>query len=431
MPRAVLRATIQDVGASIAPERESFERLVAETAYRPLTATELRAELERQLAYQPEPSAEGLDELAGLLATWLSGDHDESAVAALADSFPHQPLVHFYGYAMRREAGDLDGAAASLAALGELDPHDPHAIQLAAALAGTTVAVMSLEERLANIAKVGTTPLLLNPYQLAVGAVYDVIRDRETARVLDVGVGSGAQLGELLAVLGTHEHRVRRLELVGLDFVDEFLERAGERIAATAAPEGTKVVWTPVHGRIEELDEAQVREIHGTSGVTAVNASISLHEVPGERKLTALRNVHRVSPEHVFLAEWNYCLENTLPPTSVDFMVQIRSASAAFVAALTERYPHGEARAFVRDWLSQGSGQMTCPAAERQECFLHVASWRALLEQAGFRIAPVADEWIAHAESGHRASVEGDGTWIATCSYGGWAPIVLQHAVPA
>jgi hypothetical protein len=186
-----------------------------------------------------------------------------------------------------------------------------------------------------------------------------------------------------------------------------------------------------VHGRIEELDEAQVREIHGTSGVTAVNASISLHEVPGERKLTALRNIRRVSPEHVFLAEWNYCLENTLPPTSVEFVLQVRSAASAFVAALTERYPHAEARAFVRDWLSQGSGQVVCPAAERQECFLHVASWRALLEQAGFRVAPVEEAWLAHAESGDRASVEDDGAWIATSRYDGWAPIALQHAVPA
>jgi hypothetical protein len=196
------------------------------------------------------------------------------------------------------------------------------------------------------------------------------------------------------------------------------------------APEGTEVVYVPVRGRIEELDEAQVREISGTAGLDAANATIALHEVPGERKLAALRNLRRVAPAHLVIAEWNYCLENTLPETSVEFLFNVRSASAGFVSALTERYPHDEARAVVRDWLSQGGGQITCPAEARQECFLHVASWRALLEQSGFRTAPVAERWLAYAEYGDRASVEDDGTWIATSGDGGWPPIALLHAVP-
>jgi SAM-dependent methyltransferase len=256
---------------------------------------------------------------------------------------------------MRRKAGDIDAARESLAALRVLDPDDPLAVQLDAGPDGEPVPAVSGEARLANIAKLAATPLLRNPYQLAVGAIFETIRDLEVARVLDVGVGSGAQLAELLGLLREHEHRLRRLELVGLDFVDEFLQRAAQRVADAPAPLNTEVVFVPVMGRIEALQDPQLGQIAGSSGLDAANATIALHEVPGERKLAALRNLRRIAPGHLLIAEWNYCLENTLPETSLEFILNARHAASDSVAALTERHTHQEARHVVRDWLSRAA----------------------------------------------------------------------------
>jgi SAM-dependent methyltransferase len=380
----------------------------------------VRRELQRQLAFQSDADEGGLDELAAQLAAWFGGGaRGLDAVVRLASAWPRQPLVQLYAFALRREVGDPD-AGASLAALRALDPGDPIAAQLAA---GHVVAA-SEAERLANIAKLATTALLRNPYQLATGAIFELIRDREVARVLDVGVGSGAQLAELLALVHAHAHRLRRLELVGLDFMDEFLEQAGARIVAAGAPAGVEVAYVPVRGRVEELDEAQVHEI---GRLDAANATIALHEVPGERKLDALRNLERLAPAHLLLAEWNYHLENTLATERAAFLFGVRSVAADWAAALRGRHSHEEARAVVRDWLSQGGGQLLVAAEARQECFLPVASWRALLERSGFRIAPAEERWLAHADLGG-ASVEG--TWIATSRRDGHAPIALLHAVP-
>jgi SAM-dependent methyltransferase len=380
----------------------------------------VRRELGRQLAFQAVADEGGIDELATLLAGWFGGRaRDLDAVVRLASAWPRQPLVQLYAFALRREAGEAD-AGASLAALLELDPGDPIGIQLAA---GHVVAA-SETERLANIAKLATTALLRNPYQLATGAIFELIRDREVARVLDVGVGSGAQLAELLALVRVHEHRLRRLELVGLDFMDEFLEQASARIAAAEAPAGVEVVFVPIRGRVEELDHTPVREV---GRLDAANATIALHEVPGERKLAALSNLRRLAPAHLLLAEWNYNLENTLPTGSAAFLYGVRSVAADWAAALRGRYSHEQARAVVRDWLSQGGGQLLVPAEARQECFLPVAAWRELLEGTGFRVAPVDEHWLRHAELGG-ARVEGD--WIATSRRRGHAPIALLHAVP-
>jgi GRAS domain family len=405
--------------------------MVADTAFRPRSPEAIRTELRRQIGFQPQPIDDGLDELGMLLARWLGGERDLEAVSGLSSAYPAQPLVQFYALAMQRDAGDAGAARETVAALLALDPDDPLAAQLAAALGGQRISVVGKEARLSNIAKLAATPLLRNAYQLSVGAIFESIRDLDVARVLDVGVGSGAQLAELLGLLGQHENRLRRLELVGLDFVDEFLECAGQRVAdMRAAPSGIEVVYIPVRGRIEALDDRQVLQITGDSGLAAANATIALHEVPGERKLAALRNLRRVAPAHLLISEWNYCLENTLAETSVEFLLNARHAAADLAAALGERYPYEEAREAVRDWLSQGVGQLTCPAEERQECFLNVASWQALLGPAGFHTAPCEHSWLAYAEHGDRACIEDDGRWIAASRYSGWPPIALIHALP-
>jgi hypothetical protein len=107
---------------AVESERRWFERTVAETAHRPSTRDAIGVELDRQLAFQPNPHQGGLDELAGQVARWLDGERRPGPVAALTARYPAQPLVHYYSYAMRREAGDFVAARQSIVALLTLDP---------------------------------------------------------------------------------------------------------------------------------------------------------------------------------------------------------------------------------------------------------------------------------------------------------------------
>ena len=415
-------------------DRALFEQLLAGTAKRPLTNDEIAAELERQTLYHPERDRSGLDELAELLRRrFADGDlRLEEEIQELERAFARQPLVHLYGFALRREAGSEAAARRSLIALMEADPGDPMAVVFDASLRSQTVVSASEEARMANIAKFATTPLLKNPYSLAVGVLFEAIREREKARVLDVGVGSGAQMQALLAVLDRLRHKIGRLEIVGLDLMPEFLVQAGERIAVAAAALAPKVevVYQPVEGRIEALDASTIRSITGR-GLDAANATIALHEVAGESKLAALSHLRRMAPGQLVVAEWNYCLENVLSQLSTEFVFNVRGVAAAMVAALRERYPIEESRAVVRDWLSQGAGQLTCPREQRQECFLDVTTWKALLEHCGFTVLPVDQHWCEHAaEPGHN-SVADEGWYLMTSDYGGATPIALLVASPS
>jgi hypothetical protein len=415
-----------------ADDRATFERLVGRTASRPADAEAIRAELERQSAWELEPAPEGLDELAAVLARRFAGDGDgvEQALDELERAFPASPPVRLYGFALRREAGDDAGARASLNALLDADPGDPMATFLHEDLRSRPVVSASEDKRLANIAKIAATPLLSNPYSLGVGVVFDAIRGREHARVLDVGIGSGAQMAALLELLRRRDHRLQRLEIVGLDLRAESLALAGGRIADAAQALGgaTDVTYEAVEGRFEALDEPAFGAIAGR-GLDAANATIALHEVPGESKLAALRALRRLEPARLVISEWNFCLENVLSETSTEFVFNVRSASAAMIAALRERHTIDEARAFVRDWLSQGDGQLTCPAGERQECFLPVAGWQALLEHCGFDVEPADPAWLSYATHPEDATVAG--SHIETSHHAGAAPIALLAATPS
>lgn len=412
--------------------RATFVDLVTATSHRPGTHEAVFAELKGQLAYELEPSEEGLDELAALLLPRLAGYRTPPTgdIARLHVAFARQPLWHLYGFALRREVGDHEAARHSLDRLLAIDPSDPMAVYLDAHLRGEEVVAATEEVRLANIAKFAATPLLKNPYELAVGAIFEAIRERERARVLDVGIGGGAQMSALIGLLARHPHAVRRLEIVGLDFMPDFLAAAGQRIAkaAESLAGAVEVTYQPIDAHVERLDEPTCLAIVG-AGLHAANATIALHEVPGERKLAALRGLRRLSPGLLVIAEWNYCLENLMPETSTEFVFNIRRVAAAMVAALRERHPLQEARAVVRDWLSQAGGQLTCAADRRQECFLDVASWRALLEHSGFKVVPVEDAWLDHAEHARQAAIASEGWYIETSRYASGVPIALLAAV--
>jgi ubiquinone/menaquinone biosynthesis C-methylase UbiE len=421
------------VGRGAASDRSTFEQLVSSTAWRPESAGAVHAELERQKRYQPRATSDGLQELAALLARRFAGDGSDSAAAVdeLTRAYSAQPLVHLYAFALHREAGDERSARASLDALLVADPDDPIAVYFDGFLRSRSVTPAPEDVRLANIARFATTPLLKNPYSLAVGLMFEAIREREQARVLDIGVGGGAQMAGLVGLLGALPHRVRRLEIVGLDFNPVFLARAEERIAATANALGgrVEVAYRPVEGRVEALDPSTCEEV-SDGGLDAANASIALHEVPGESKLAALSNVRRIAPARFVIAEWNYCLENVLPETSVEFVFNVRRVAAAMVASLAEDYSLEQGRAAVRDWLSQGAGQLTCPSEERQECFLDVGTWKALLEHSGFDVVSPEQRWLEHAAEPSQAAIADEGWYVRTSNYAGATPIALLVGAP-
>lgn len=371
--------------------RQDFEKLVARSAYRPTDAAAVLVHLERQLAYEAQRRSDGLADLAVALVPALHGAVEEALpeLERVARANRSQPLCQLYLFAAQLETGEQEHADDALAAWQLADPSDPMAELLATTRAGQPIPATSEDTRLANLAKFASTPLLSNPYRLAVDCMFEAIHERETTRVLDVGVGSGAQMAALLDLLTVRSHSVRRIEILGLDLVPRFLDTAGKTIRARAGQltGSVQVAYRPILGRVESLDQATFEGIQADGPLDVVNATIALHEVAGEAKVDALQALRRFAPRHLVIAEWNYCLENTLAQTTVEFFFNIRRFLTDMVDALHTAHSHSEARAVAKDWMSMAAGQLTCPAAQRQECFLDASTWTKLLDHAGFLVA--------------------------------------------
>lgn len=416
-------------------DQGTFEQLISMTAWRPHTLSEVRAELERQAGFHPTPVRDGLDELADVVFAALAGrldiDRAEGTLSRLCLHFPHQPLCHFYQSAARWQMGNLEKALASLEHHVRLDPKDPIVEMLRLHFQGQPIPGITEEIRLANIRKFAATPLLKNPYLLAVGAIFETIRDRERARVMDVGVGSGAQMVELLGLIKNRPNNLKRLELIGLDFVEGFLKTAAHSIATKAQELAgqTSVSFRSLRGYIERLEGPVFQEVMAEGDLDAVNATITLHEIPGEQKTAALRNLRQLNPRRVVIVEWNYMMENVLPESSLEFLFNVRKAAAEWVAAMREHYAFEEARATIRDILGQAGGQVTSPAARRQECYLPVTCWRALAHACGFDVVTPDASLLQYADQPGMAEII-DGWYLAAYRQAGAVPIAMIQLVP-
>ena len=415
-------------------DRGAFERLVRNTAYRPVTAEAVLGELAFQTLFYRNPNQDGLEELAEGLVPAFSGRLPEARnrLSHLAREHHEQPLCHYYLFAVHCQSEDLAAAVESLARVTELHPEDPVVDILRTHFEGKTTPQTSDDVRLAYIRKFAGTAILRNAYQLAVAAVFETIRDTDHARVLDIGIGGGAQMSELLSLLERREHRVRRLDVLGVDFVDAFLKTAADAISARARELAPRVMvsFHPVKAQIERLTPSTAREIVEDGPLDAVNATITLHEVPGERKISALQNLRALSPRRVVLVEWNSFLENTLPETSVEFFYNIRRIATAWTVGLRERYPLAEVYEIIRAALAQGQGQVTCPASQRQECYLDAGCWKALLEATGFRTENPRPALLQYTDRPDRAGLGSAPWYLAAYRDQGTTPIVLLEATP-
>ena len=129
------------------------------------------------------------------------------------------------------------------------------------------------------------------------------------------------------------------------------------------------------------------------------------------------------------LVEWNRLLV-FLPATSVEFFFKIRSIATAWVVGLQERCPLAEAHDIVRAVLAPGDGQVTCPAAVRQECYLDAGCWKALLEATGFSVRNPSPALLEYADRPDLAA-RGPVPWyLAAYRDRDIIPLVPLEAVP-
>ncbi len=150
---------------------------------------------------------------------------------------------------------------------------------------------------------VGASHLVANQF------LVDGIAGGESATLFELGTGRGQQLDALLERLADGSPELRRLDVVGIDPVEDNLAATERMIAAERGALPFEVRFRPVQDVIERLSLAQLRELAGTGrGALVINAAFSFHHTrhapfDDEARTALLRRFARLGPAVMVLCE--------------------------------------------------------------------------------------------------------------------------------
>lgn len=145
--------------------------------------------------------------------------------------------------------------------------------------------------------------------QLANCALMRAIAGQSRPTVIDVGIGTGRQIGVLLESLAAAERLPRLLTVIGIEPSAWALDEARQHIAQTAERLGAEVDFRGVVASAEELSAGEWHQIRqACASRPVVNASFALHHIAddedgADQRGQVLRHLRALNPLMLVLAE--------------------------------------------------------------------------------------------------------------------------------
>jgi hypothetical protein len=336
------------------------------------------------------------DFLSGLADSGRRGDYDDL-------------VEDLHAVARQIEAGDTGAEPALRVLLDQLSTHaDPRCVGLyvfaaglARRLAGAAVEQANLyltrferpQIHLFNLLG-RSVPFVGLATQLANQALMRAIAGHARPTVIDVGIGTGRQIGVLLESLAAAEKLPRQLTVIGIEPSAWALDEARQHIHQTADRLGANVSFFGVEASAESLsagDWLQIRQACTSRPV--VNASFALHHIADDedgddQRDTVLRRLRTLNPALLVLAEPD------VDHLERGFYRRFSNCMAHFGAVFRtlDRLPLAQAD---RDALKVGffgreiADILGSPEAQRSERHESAAQWLRRLDAAGFDLGPV------------------------------------------
>lgn len=238
-------------------------------------------------------------------------------------------------------------------------------------------------------------PHVPQSYAIANQYLARALRPLATAAVIDIGIGKGAQVADLLRALAVDPGRLRRLRVVALDPSAASVAEAAATIAALQPDLPFQVDVLALRALVEQCDAAMLQAAAGDVEGIVINAAYALHHTrhassDGEARTELLRRLAVLQPRVFTLVEPNAnhdteqltrrvhsCWEHF---GTVFDLIDRSAATPLEKFAIKEKFFGRE----VRDILGT-SDAFRCERHEPYE------SWLLRLTKAGLRPFPGAD----------------------------------------
>jgi SAM-dependent methyltransferase len=228
--------------------------------------------------------------------------------------------------------------------------------------------------------------------QMANQAIMRAIAGQARPTVIDVGIGTGRQVGVLLESLAAAGRLPRLLTVIGIEPSAWALDEARRHIEATAACVGAEVSFFGVVASAEALTPGEWHQIRqACTHRPVVNASFALHHIAddedgADQRNDVLRHLRAINPALLVLAEPDV---DHLEPR---FYRRFANCLAHFGAVFRtlDRLPLSQDD---RNALKVGffgreiADVLASPESQRSERHESAAAWLARLDATGFDVS--------------------------------------------
>ncbi|KST68086.1 GRAS family protein [Mastigocoleus testarum] len=152
-------------------------------------------------------------------------------------------------------------------------------------------------------------PVISAVSQLATNLLADACQKQDDITLIDVGIGTGRQVVDLLAKLGSHKIVPKRILVVGIEPSAWSLDLAKQNCEKAAAQIGIDIEFISICKAVEDLTEHEWDHLKQVCHNPTINASFALHhikDIEGRNVRTlVLQRLRSLNPNLLVLSEPN------------------------------------------------------------------------------------------------------------------------------
>lgn len=144
-------------------------------------------------------------------------------------------------------------------------------------------------------------PFVRFSQQITNGAIVDEMQDAEEVTIIDIGIGQGTQMLNIIEQ-AREMKQLKRLHFVGIEPYGEALAKAEAAILACNGQVPFEITFRAIHNTAENTDFAGLRP----DGKVIVNASLALHHIQSEtQRAETIAQIRQINPDAFILIEPN------------------------------------------------------------------------------------------------------------------------------
>ncbi len=234
-------------------------------------------------------------------------------------------------------------------------------------------------------------PLVSQISELATGLLIDACNGRDDITLIDIGIGTGRQMVELLHQLACLHRKPQRVNIIGIEPSLQSLSLAQQTILAAAYELGLDVTFTAFRNGIEDLNAQDWQQLKDQCDRPIINASFALHHICDKAgqdvRTEMLQRLHQLNPALIVLSEPN--TDHLEPDFRIRFQNCWRHYSSVFkmidVLAIDQQSKNGLKTCFFGREVVDVLKADNTARIERHET---AQSWVNRLKQSGYTLNP-------------------------------------------